>query len=135
MLLKEEILSHYQNHWLFLNFRFFEHSLILTKCLVPCMFELTDLCCINLILIILPSRCFPLKFFYLPQNCVYLTKLLPTMTSIWLNYINSFWLFRECIKTCFRMRKHINISRMIINFLMILQKQNIVKLEEIVIYY
>ena len=28
------------------------------------------------------------------------------MTSIWSNYINSFWLFRKCIKTCFRMRKH-----------------------------
>ena len=26
-----------------------------------------------------------------------LTKLLPPMTSIWLNYINSFWLFRNCI--------------------------------------
>ena len=32
----------------------------------------------------------PLKFFYVLQNkeCVYLTKLLPTMTSIWLNYVN-----------------------------------------------
>ena len=28
------------------------------------------------------------------------------MTSIWLNYINSFWLFRKCIKSCFCMRKH-----------------------------
>ena len=26
-----------------------------------------------------------------------LTKFLPPMTSIWLNYINSFWLFRNCI--------------------------------------
>ena len=45
-----------------------------------------------------------------------LTKLLPTLTSIWLNYVNSFWLLRNCIKTCFCMRKHIDISRTIINF-------------------
>ena len=29
----------------FLNFQYFEHSLIQTKCLVPCMFELTDAYC------------------------------------------------------------------------------------------
>ena len=78
---------------------FFEHTLILTKCLVPCMFELTYVYHINLILIILPSRC---SFLF-----TFLTNLLPTMTSIWLNYNNSFWLFRKCLKTCFSMRKHI----------------------------
>ena len=96
---------------------FFEHALIPTKCLVPCMFELTDVYYINLISIILPSHCLLFKIFLRSSIC--LTKLLPTMTSIWLNYINSFWLFRNCIKTCFCMRKHIDISRTIINFLML----------------
>ena len=34
---------------------FFKHALILTKCLVPCMFKITDVYYINLISIILPS--------------------------------------------------------------------------------
>ena len=51
VLLKEEIMPHYQ------ILDFFEHTLILTTFLVPCMFELTDVYCINLISIILPSRC------------------------------------------------------------------------------
>ena len=59
-----------------------------------------------------------------------LTKLLPPMT---LSNINSLRKKKKCIKTCFCMRQNIDISRTIINFL-ILQKQNIVKLEEIVIY-
>ena len=59
-------------------------------------------------------------------------KVLPSMTSIWLNYINSFWLLRNYTKACFCMRKHTDISRTIINFL-ILQKQKVVKLEGIVI--
>ena len=63
VLLNEEILPHYQNSQFFLNFRYFEHTLILTKCLVPCMFTLTDVYYINLILIILPSSCSPLKIF------------------------------------------------------------------------
>ena len=41
VLLKEEILRHYQHSWFFLHFRYFEHSVILTKCLVTCVFELT----------------------------------------------------------------------------------------------
>ena len=102
VLSKKEILPHYQNYLLFLNFQYSEHSLILTKCLVPCMFELTDVCCINVILIIHPSRCFPLKFVQLSSK-LWLIKL-HTMTSIWLNYINSFWLFRKYMKTCFCMR-------------------------------
>ena len=96
---------------------FFKHALIPAKCLVPCMFELTNVYYINLILIILPSRRFLFKNFV--RSWISLTKLLPTMTSIWLNYINSFWLFRNCIKTCFCMRKHIDISRTIIHFLML----------------
>ena len=73
------------------------------------MFELTDLYDIKLIWIILPSRCFAFKNFLLSSKlwsirlrsiCDYgLTKLLPTMTWIWLNYIKSFWLVRKCIKT------------------------------------
>ena len=63
MLLNEEILPHYQNSQFFLNFRYFEHTLILTKCLVPCMFTLTEVYYINLILIILPLSCSPLKIF------------------------------------------------------------------------
>ena len=47
---------------------FFKHRLILTTCLVPCMFELTDLYYINLISIILSSRCFVFKIFYFLQN-------------------------------------------------------------------
>ena len=79
------------------------------------MFELTDVYYINLISIILPSRCFLFKIFLRSSKLwsiklKSLTKILPTMTSIWLNYINSFWLFRNCIKTCFCMRKHIDIK-------------------------
>ena len=48
-----------------------------------------------------------------------LTKLLPSMMSVWLNYINGFWLFGNCIKTCFCMRRHIDIPKTIINFLML----------------
>ena len=33
------------------------------------------------------------------------------MTSVWLNYINSFWLFRIFIKACFCKRKSRDISR------------------------
>ena len=33
------------------------------------------------------------------------------MTSIWLNYINGFWLFRNCIKTCFCMKEHIYLKK------------------------
>ena len=117
---------------------FFEHALILREYLVLCIFELMDAYHINLILIILPSRGFPFEIFLRFSKLwsiryICLTKLLPTMTSIWLNYINIFWLFRKCIKTCFCMRKHIDISKTIINFL-ILWKQKIVTLEEIVIY-
>ena len=39
---------------------FFKHTLILTKCLVPCMFELTDVYYINLTLI---KSCFCFKNF------------------------------------------------------------------------
>ena len=81
--LKEEILPHYQNS------RFFEHALILTKSLVPCMFELTDIYYIYLISIILPSCCFLFKNFLRSsklinktKDYICLTKLLPTMTSI-----------------------------------------------------
>ena len=85
MFLKEQILPHYQNP------RFFEHKLILTKCLALCMFELTDVYYIYSMSIIFSSRCFPCKSF-LGSSKLYicLTKLLPTLTSIWLNYINSF---------------------------------------------
>ena len=95
------------------------------------MFELTDVYYINSILIILPSRCFPLKNFLRSsklwsnildktKKCICLTKevvgrnsitylgltkFLPSMTSISLNYINSFWLFRKCTKTCFFLKK------------------------------
>ena len=101
---------HYQNS------RFFQIHAILTKCLVPCMFELTDVYYVNLTLIILSSRCFPFKIFLRSSKLwsIKLTKImfnhLPTMTSIWLNYINNFWLSRNCIKTCFCMRKHIDIK-------------------------
>ena len=93
---------HYQNS------RFFQIHAILTKCLVPCMFELTDVYYVNLTLIILSSRRFPFKIF-LRSSKLWSIKLrkimfnhLPTMTSI--------WLFRNCIKTCFCMRKHIDIK-------------------------
>ena len=36
-----------QSSWFFLNFRYFEHSLIRTKCLVLCMFKVTDEYCNN----------------------------------------------------------------------------------------
>ena len=52
VLLKEEILLHYQ------NCRFY-----LRKCLVSCMFELMNLYYTSLILIILPLRCFIFKIF------------------------------------------------------------------------
>ena len=111
------------------------------------MFELTDVYYIYLILIILPSRCFPFKrylrssklwsikeyiyiyiyihtYVYIYTYILYiyiyiyicLTKLLLTMTSIWLNNINSFWLLKKYTKTCFCMRKHIDISRTITIF-------------------
>ena len=48
---------------------FFEHTLILTKGLVPSMFELMNLYYINLISIILPSCCFLFKI------CLRSTKL------------------------------------------------------------
>ena len=78
------------------------------------MFELTDVYYINLISIsiILHSRCFLYKIFLRFSKLINktkdicLTKLLLPMKSIWLNYINSFWLFRNCVKTCFCMRKH-----------------------------
>ena len=53
---------------------FFEHTLILTKCLVPCMFELTDVYYINLISIILPSRCFLFKIFLRSSKLINKTK-------------------------------------------------------------
>ena len=62
VLLKEEILD------------FFKHKLILTKCLVPCMFELTDVYYINLISIILPSRCFLFKIFLRSSKLINKTK-------------------------------------------------------------
>ena len=65
VLLKEEILLHYQNSGLFLNFWYFTHLLIPTQCLVFCMFQLRDVCFINLILIIFPSHSFALKIFYI----------------------------------------------------------------------
>ena len=42
---------------------FFKHTLILTKYLVPCIFESTDVYYVNLILIIFPPRCFPFEIF------------------------------------------------------------------------
>ena len=42
---------------------FFEHMLILIKFLAPCMFKLTNVYYINLILVMLPSRCFLFKVF------------------------------------------------------------------------
>ena len=45
----------------------FKHTLILTKCLALCMFKLTDVYYIYLMLIILPLRCF--YVFYVLQNC------------------------------------------------------------------
>ena len=72
-------------------------NFLLTSGLVPCMFELTDVYYINLILIILSSSCFPLKLFLrssklwsikLTNMYVCLIKLLPTMAWIWLNQIN-----------------------------------------------
>ena len=66
--LKEEILPHYQNS------RLFEHTLILTKYLVPWMFELTDLYYINLISITLLSRCFLLKIFLRSSKLINKTK-------------------------------------------------------------
>ena len=42
VLLKEEILPRYHNSRFLFNSRYFEHMLILTKYLVPCMFELRD---------------------------------------------------------------------------------------------
>ena len=77
--------------------------------ITSCMFEVTDVYDINLIWIILPWHCFAFKTFLRSSKLwsirlrnisdYRLTKLLVTMTSIWLNYINSFWLFRKCIKT------------------------------------
>ena len=64
VLLKEEILPHYQNSWFFRTYA----NKIQTKCLVPCMFELTDVYYINLILIILPSCCFLFKIFLLSSK-------------------------------------------------------------------
>ena len=96
VLLKEEILPYYQNS------RFFRTYANSNKCLAPCMFELTDVYYINLISIILPSCCFLFKIFLRSsklinktKDYICLTKLLPTMTSIRLNYINRFWLFRN----------------------------------------
>ena len=81
---------------------FFEHTLIL----INCMFDLTDVYYINVISIILPLRCFLFKIFLrssklwsrkLRSILKCLTKLLPTMTSIWLNYIkvNQSW-YKRC---------------------------------------
>ena len=42
MLLKEEILSHFQNSGFF---RYFKHSLFRAECLVPCVFEIMDVYC------------------------------------------------------------------------------------------
>ena len=69
MLLKEVLLKE-----LDLIPDFFEHALILTKCLVPCMFELTDVYYINLILITLPSRCFVFKIFLRSSKLINKTK-------------------------------------------------------------
>ena len=61
MLLNEEILPHYQNSQFFYNFRYFEHTLILTKCLVHCMFMLTNVYYINLILIMVSGKLPPVR--------------------------------------------------------------------------
>ena len=87
---------------------FYEYALILTKCLLPCIFELTDVYYINLISIILPSRYFLFKIFLRSS------KLWLINQGIYLCLTN---LLRPM--TCFCMRKHIDISKMIINFLML----------------
>ena len=53
---------------------FFEDTLVLTKPLVPCVLELTDIYYINLISIILPSSCFLFKIFLLSLKLIYKTK-------------------------------------------------------------
>ena len=95
--------------WLSLVCLFINDPFKRRYCTASCMFEVTDVYDINLIWIILPWHCFAFKTFLrssklwsirLRNICDYcLTKLLLTMMSIWLNYINSFWLFRKCIKT------------------------------------
>ena len=79
------------------------------------MFKWRDVYYINLILIKLLLHCFDIKIFLhssklwsIKLRNICLTKLLPAMTSIYLNYSKSFWLFRKCIKTCFCMRKQIS---------------------------
>ena len=72
VLLKEEILPHYQNPWFFLNFWHFKNLLIVTKCLLPCMFEKMDVYYINLILVILPLCCFSLKVILSPSKILIL---------------------------------------------------------------
>ena len=57
VLLKEEILPHYQNS------RYFRTYANSNKILIPCMFELTDVYYINLISMALPSHCFLFTFF------------------------------------------------------------------------
>ena len=47
---------------------FFEHTLTLRKCLVPCMLELANVYYINLMSIMLPSRCFLFNFFLLSSK-------------------------------------------------------------------
>ena len=67
-------------------------------------------------MIILPSHCFPYKIFLCASKLwsvklrniyiyICLTKFLPTVTSIWLDYV-SFWLFRKCITTYFCVKKY-----------------------------
>ena len=83
VLIKEEILPHYQNSRFF---RIYPNS---NKMSVPYMFELTDVYYINLISIIRPSRCFLFKVFLRSsklinktKDYICLTKLLPPMTSV-----------------------------------------------------
>ena len=70
---------------------FFEHMLILTKCLVPCMFELTDVYYINLISIILPSRCFLFKNFLRSSKLINKTKNIGELS--WMSHNVSFCSF------------------------------------------
>ena len=67
-LLKEEILPHYQNS------RFFGTYANANKMSGLCMFELMDVYYIYLMLILLPSRCFPFKSF-LCSSKLWSTKL------------------------------------------------------------
>ena len=131
MFLNKEILPHYQNSQFFRTYaNSNKMSGPLHVWIKGCI--LYEFNVDNPSFVLFPFWKFSMSFKTVINKGIYmfLIKLLPTMTSIWLNYINSFWLLRKCTKACFCMIKHIDISRTIINFL-ILERWKTVKLEEI----